>query len=164
MEEAARLIAAAVKDSDLSVFSEARETSVSGEGDLVRMLDMGEAAPFKDETVRIRIFEGRNGNDGDPDLILLGDSYSAIYSDAVLGWGSEAGLPDLLRSGYDLSVRSFLNHGDPIRAPRQSLKRYLADGGDPPPTVVWQFSERFLNEGDWSLRMADGGQKMMRSD
>mgnify|MGYP000220314150 CR=1 FL=1 len=128
---------------------------VSGEGDLVRMLEMGGNAPFPNQTVAVNPWGGTDSESGSVDLILLGDSFSAVFSEPILGWGSDAGLLDQLREGYGISVKPFVNHGDPVQAPRQSLQRYLEAGGELPDRVVWQFAERFLNEGDWSWRMRE---------
>lgn len=151
MEEVAGAIAVSVGKAEAEGIPAGE--SVSGQGDLVRMLDMGDSAPFTDQQVRIHPWGGEQSSNGELDLVLLGDSFAAVFSDPVLGWGENAGLVDQLRNRYGIVVKDFVNHGDPVRSPRQSLKRYLKDGGELPEVVVWQFAERFLSEGDWEWRM-----------
>ncbi len=153
MGHVASMIAATVAEEGQTADPE--NVRVAGQGDLVRMLEMGERAPFADQVVQVQRWPESRGATQEADLVLLGDSFSVVFSDPVLGWGSDAGLVDQLRGGHGLTVKSFVNHGDPVRAPRQSLKRYLEEGGALPKVVVWQFAERFLNEGGWDWRMGE---------
>ncbi|HOX46442.1 MAG TPA: hypothetical protein PK668_22755 [Myxococcota bacterium] len=86
------------------------------------------------------------------EVLVLGDSFANVYSQASLGWGEGAGLAEqlafALRRPVDLLAR---NAGGP-RAARQALADELARGRDRlsgKRVVVWVFAERELSLGDW---------------
>ena len=92
------------------------------------------------------------------ELLLLGDSFTNIYSDPALGWGAGAGLAEQL--GYFLQRpvdRIALNAGG-SHASREALARSLASGDDRlagKKIVVYQFAVRELAQGDWKLVALD---------
>ena len=169
MEEVAAAIAAGARaaggtDASPAEFSAEGTRTVRGEGDLVRMLELPGAPEFPRQAVEVPRFappegaggKGRAGT-GPPDLFLLGDSFADVFSDEDLGWGAGSGLVDVLSQGYGLETKAFVNHGDPVLGPRQRLRRALASSDPVPPVVVWQFAERFLDEGDWRPVFREGG-------
>jgi len=126
-------------------------------GDLYDMLDIGE--PPRGEAVRVdRVTDESTGLPVEPDsrspVVLLGDSFTNIYSVAGLGWGDHAGLAEqlALRLGRRIDVIA-LNDGG-VNTSRASLCRR------PRPLegkrlVIWQFAAR-------DLVLANGNWKTMR--
>ena len=88
------------------------------------------------------------------DILLLGDSFSNIYSQPELGWGTSAGFAEQLSHILNRPLdRIALNAGGAL-ASRQELVRQLSSGNDRlanKKLVVWQFAERELSFGDWQL-------------
>ena len=128
---------------------------VSGEGDLLRMIDLP-GDPYPEQEVAVALptdVDPAEAGERRARVIFLGDSFAAVYSDGALGWGTGAGLREWLPAALREPVRFFLNYGDPILAPRRSLARLFARGEFPVEgrvVVVWQFAERFLDHGDWA--------------
>lgn len=129
--------------------------TVAGKGDLLRMIDLP-GDPYPEQAAAVARPEEAavpGADEGPARVIFLGDSFAAVYSDEALGWGSGAGLREWLPALLREPVRFFLNYGDPVAAPRRSLARLLARGEFPEGgrvVVVWQFAERFLDDGDWA--------------
>ncbi|MGE9290260.1 MAG: alginate O-acetyltransferase AlgX-related protein [Puniceicoccales bacterium] len=123
---------------------------VSGFGDLVEMMRLP-ASVTAEEEVAVERVPGSFSGDLPPEIIFLGDSFAAVYSDAVLGWGENAGLEDLLPMLVGQPVDFRLNYGDPVSGPGRQLERILhtRESESMPRVVVWEFAERFLDEGDW---------------
>lgn len=87
-------------------------------------------------------------------VLLLGDSFTNVYSEPGLGWGRGAGLAEQLafRLGRPLD-RIALNAGG-SRASRQALLEALeTEPGrlDGTRVVVYQFAARELSGGDWEV-------------
>ncbi len=96
------------------------------------------------------------------EVLLLGDSFTNIYSDPSLGWGTGAGFAEQLALALQRPVdRIALNAGGAYVA-RHALVRELAAGSDRlagKRAVVYQFAARELSLGDWRLLdLADGGE------
>ncbi|HQK94445.1 MAG TPA: hypothetical protein PLD23_13115 [Armatimonadota bacterium] len=126
-------------------------------GDLHDMLDIGR--PPVVETVRIdRVIDESTGEPVEPDalspVVLLGDSFTNIYSVPDLGWGDHAGLAEqlALRIGRRIDVIA-LNDGG-VNTSRASLCRrpHPLEGKR---LVIWQFAAR-------DLVLANGNWKTMR--
>lgn len=87
-------------------------------------------------------------------ILLLGDSFTNIYSQPELGWGTSAGLSEQLSLALGLRIdRIALNAGG-AQATRRELVRQLRQGTDRlagKRIVIWQFAERELSLGDWQL-------------
>jgi len=87
-------------------------------------------------------------------VLLLGDSFTNIYSMDALGWGTHGGLGALLswQLGQPADVIA-INAGG-AHAARQALVADLARGNDRlahTKVVIWQFATRELSFGDWKL-------------
>lgn len=131
-------------------------TEVSGEGDLTRMLELPGNPPFPRQTVRVNRGGDALPSEEPPGIFLLGDSFAAIYGDAILGWGESAGLVDVLGARHGLRIEAFVNHGDPVAGPVGRMIRSLDKGLRPARgMVVWQFAERFLDQGEWSKSLPE---------
>ncbi len=130
-----------------------------GRGDLARTLRLpawGDLYPPEAiHTERVAAAAGRPWQpDPGAQILLLGDSFTNVYSDPGLGWGSAAGLAEQLafhlRRGVD---RIAVNN-----AGAQSSRRRLAQQlrADPErlsgkELLIWQFAARELAGGDWPL-------------
>lgn len=147
-----------------------------GAGDLVHVLGLREGdEPFEPMEVEIRAVErsagpghGPRGAASKARVLLLGDSFSGIYSDAAYGFGEGAGLAEHLGHRLGEAVDAIAVAGGGAEGSRRAWARRLASGkplaeplGEPlakdgaevasevgsrtlPRVVVWQFSMRDL--------------------
>jgi hypothetical protein len=86
------------------------------------------------------------------DVLLLGDSFTNVFSLSTMGWGEAAGLaPQLaLALGRDLDVIAQNDAG--AFATRKTLSEALAAGEDRlagKRVVIWELASRELAVGDW---------------
>ncbi|MES1175518.1 MAG: hypothetical protein ABUL62_14445 [Myxococcales bacterium] len=126
-------------------------------GDLVDMLKLPETqSAFQPQSVTVHSVRDAEGNpweaDEQADVLLLGDSFTNIFSLEGMGWGDAAGLaPQLsLALGRPLDVIAQNDAG--AFATRQALARELASGSDRlhgKRVVIWEFASRELSVGDW---------------
>lgn len=126
-------------------------------GDLVDMLKLPEEqSQFLPEPVTVRQVQDASGNPWEPDpnadVLLLGDSFTNIFTLEGMGWGSASGLaPHLaLKLGRPLDVIAQNDSG--AFATRQALSRELSAGQDRlagKRVVIWEFAARELSVGDW---------------
>jgi alginate O-acetyltransferase complex protein AlgJ len=127
------------------------DKTVANTGDLARMLEFPGAVRLHDpETVSLPAFEAPPG--GPAEVLLLGDSFSNIYSLAGMGWGTGAGLAESLAAQIGAPVEPVCVNGDGAFASRLALRLDLLRGQDRlagKKVVVWQFAARELTHGDW---------------
>lgn len=86
------------------------------------------------------------------DVLILGDSFSNMYSLDGMGWGDTAGLVEQVSCLLQRPVDAILRNGSGAYATREILDRELARGMDRlagKRVVVWQFATRELASGDW---------------
>ncbi len=135
------------------------ERRTSGAGDLVELLELPRGqTDFPPETVTIHPVAAEDGSPWRPDpradLLLLGDSFTNVYSQAGLGWGDGAGLAEQLSFHLGRAVdRLAVNAGGAAEA-RRRLLAALADDPqrlDGKRWLVYQFSARELSLGDWPV-------------
>src|SRR5437762_1711634 len=135
------------------------EKEVSGLGDCARMLRLP-ATQNMYRPEKVTIHEVLSGNaiwspSKEADILLLGDSFSNIFSLDALGWGESAGLAQhLSRELGPRSLDCILRNSDAAFATREILSRELARGRDRlagKKLVVWEFAARELAFGDWKL-------------
>jgi alginate O-acetyltransferase complex protein AlgJ len=132
------------------------ERMVAALGDTVALLGLPEQQTlFSPETVTIRAVSSRGAfwtsNPG-ADVLLLGDSFSNIFSFREMGWGEHAGLAEHLGAALGQPVDALLRNSDGAFATRQMLQHELARGRDRlagKKVVVWEFAVRELALGDW---------------
>ncbi len=97
------------------------------------------------------------------EILLLGDSFSNIYSLGAMGWGESAGLAEHLSYDLNRPLDCILQNSDGAFATRETLSRELARGHDRlagKKVVIWEFAERELMFGNWKmLSMALGEPK-----
>ncbi|MGI8435714.1 MAG: alginate O-acetyltransferase AlgX-related protein [Chthoniobacterales bacterium] len=131
----------------------------SGLGDVARMLKLpANQSLYRPETVTIHPVVVGNGfwrPSADADVLLLGDSFTNIFSLEGLGWGEAAGFAEQLSSslgGRPLDL--ILRNSDGAFATRERLANELARGRDRlagKRLVIWEFAARELAFGDWKL-------------
>jgi hypothetical protein len=86
------------------------------------------------------------------DVLLLGDSFSNIYSQSSMGWGTSAGLAEHLSAALGRPVDRIVQNDQGAHATRDLLARQLAERPDrlaPVRVIVYQFAARELAGGDW---------------
>ncbi|MCP5112188.1 MAG: hypothetical protein GY953_15270, partial [bacterium] len=128
-------------------------------GDVARMLDLSdEQSRYPAESVRLRQIRTADGGLWQPspsaDILLLGDSFSNIYSLAEMKWGESAGLAEQLSFLMQRRLDRMVQNADGAFATRELLGRELAGGRDRlagKRLVIFQFAERELAVGDWRL-------------
>jgi alginate O-acetyltransferase complex protein AlgJ len=86
------------------------------------------------------------------DVLLLGDSFTNVFSQEPMGWGEAAGLaPHLAKAlGRELDVIARNDAGS--YATRKLLSEALGAGEDRlagKRVVIWEFASRELTAGDW---------------
>jgi alginate O-acetyltransferase complex protein AlgJ len=130
---------------------------VTGTGDLTAMLTLPrDLRLYPPQPVRVqrvletdrRAWEPR----ADADVLLLGDSFTNVYSQPDLGWGEGAGLAEQLSFELQRPVdRIAINAGGAWSA-RERLAAELRRGNDRlagKRVVVYEFAARELTSGDW---------------
>lgn len=121
---------------------------VTGVGDLRRTLEP-EAAPW--HSISLQVVRGPDEAEGAP-VLLLGDSFTNVFSDDRLGWGRGAGLAEQLAFHLQRPVERLAIDGGGATEVRQRLAARLAAGTmslDGVQVVVWQVAARELVLADW---------------
>lgn len=128
------------------------ERQVEGQGDLARMLELPPGQTlFPPQRVTVRAVPDWRP-DPSAEVLILGDSYTNVYSRSDLGWGTGAGLAEQLAFHLRRPVDRIAVNAGGAWASRQALARELAAGRDRlagKKVVVVQFSARELSFGDW---------------
>ena len=135
------------------------DKEISAFGDIARMLRL---PPSQDlyPLEKITIHEVLSGStiwrpSKDAEILLLGDSFSNIFSLEALGWGESAGFAEhLSRALGDRPLDCILRNSDAAFATREILSRELARGRDRlagKKLVIWEFAARELAFGDWKM-------------
>ena len=129
-----------------------RTLSATHAGDLVEMLDLPEESTlFPPQTVTLRPGPSADpGERGRSPVLLLGDSFTRIYSAEDLRWGSGAGLAERLsaRLGHPVDVIA-VNAGGSTLVRRELARSPERLAGKS--VVICEFSMRELSSGDWSV-------------
>jgi alginate O-acetyltransferase complex protein AlgJ len=133
------------------------ERPVSRVGDIVDMLKLPEGQTvFAPQTVTTRAVVDAAGAEWEPDekadVLLLGDSFTNVFSLDAMGWGTAAGLAPHLAFALGRPVDVIAQNDSGAFATRQSLSRELAGGHDRlsgKRVVVWELASRELSVGDW---------------
>ena len=125
-------------------------------GDLFDMLELPQLPTlFSPQRTTIRrVVDADTGKPLEPDpeapIVLLGDSFSNIYSWAEMGWGTHAGLGEQLALRLGQSIDMIIKNDGGVNTARASLAR-RPDGLSGKKLVIWQFAARDLvvSNGDW---------------
>lgn len=132
-----------------------RELKVSRVGDLVDMLQLGEKQSiFVPQEVTVRqVVDGEGkpyaGRDG-AEVVLLGDSFSNIYSLKDMGWGEGAGFGQHVALALGRDVEIIARNGSGASMTRRELARRRDPLGGRK-VIVWQFAARDLWAQDWQV-------------
>lgn len=133
------------------------EEQVVNFGDITRMLDLPAGQRiFPEESAGVRQVRDRRGDlwraDPNADVLLLGDSFSNIFSLEAMGWGEAAGFAEHLSLALQRPVDRIARNDQAAFATREALARDLARGRDRldgKKIVIYQFASRELAVGDW---------------
>ncbi len=145
------------------------EEAVANVGDVARMLRLPPGnALLGTQAVTIRPVTDPDGATWQPrpdaDVLLLGDSFSNVYSSrdsfetsgslGGQGWGGHAGLAEQVSFSLGRPLDSIINNAGGSHVTREKLARQMAS--DPARlshvrVVVWEFTQRDLASGDWRL-------------
>ena len=126
-------------------------------GDTASMLDLPQGqALFPQERVTLRFVVDAAGDpwrpSRDADVLLLGDSFTNIYSLPTMGWGEAAGFAEHLSLTLQRPLDRIVQNDQGASATREILWREIAGGSDRlagKRVVIWQFAARELSVGDW---------------
>lgn len=162
MEQVARALAAHVSalgelGAAAAPAQQAVEQSVERVGDLVDMLQLPEdQALFLPQTVSIHPVRDAQGNAWEPEpdaqVLLLGDSFTNVFSLEGMGWGAAAGLGPQLALALQRPLDVIAQNDSGAFVTRRALARELASGNDRlagKRVVIWEFAARELSAGDW---------------
>jgi alginate O-acetyltransferase complex protein AlgJ len=87
-------------------------------------------------------------------VLLLGDSFTNIYSMQAMGWGESSGFAEHLSRALGQDIDVIARNSDGAFATRELLQYDLAHGRDRlagKKVVVWEFAARELSSGNWKL-------------
>ena len=135
----------------------AERSGITQLGDLAVMLGLpGNQRIFPAETVTIRRIFGPGGEPWQPqktaDVLVLGDSFSNIYSLGAMGWGEGGGFIEQLSYVLQRPLDRITRNDDGAYATREMLAGELAKGRDRltgKRLVIYQFAIRELAVGNW---------------
>lgn len=128
---------------------------VSASGDLAVMLDLPERqAWLEPDRVTVRRVLDSSGAPWRPsrqaDVLLLGDSFTNIYSLASMQWGDAAGFAEHVSRALGRPVDRIVQNDAGAYATRELLHR-SPDRLSGKRVVVYQFATRELSFGDWRV-------------
>jgi hypothetical protein len=138
---------------------ELRAAPASRVGDLVDTLRLPrDQRLFEPQSVTVQqVIASRTGRvwerDAAADVLLLGDSFTNIFSQPALGWGESGGFAEHLSYHLGRSIDVIAFNGAGASATREELARRALDRGDSAPTkvIVYQFAMRFLMGENWRV-------------
>ena len=135
---------------------EMREIEISGRGDLVDMLRLSQdQRVFRPQAVRIhQVIDKKTGSLWRPDeqspVLLLGDSFTNIFSDPSMGWGQAAGFAEHLSYRLQCPIDVIALNGAGASGTRAELARAENRSRVARKRVIlYQFAVRDLTEGNW---------------
>ncbi len=123
-------------------------------GDTLLMLDLPDGQRrYPPERAWIRRVLAPDGAPWRPDraadVLVLGDSFSNIYSLGSMNWGDSAGLVEQLSYALRRPIDRIVQNDDAAFATRAMLARDGPVRLAGKRVVIWQFAERELAFGDW---------------
>jgi len=133
--------------------------TVRNSGDITVMLALPQDQSFfPPETASITRVVAADGSpwqsDERADVLVLGDSFSNIYSLAQMGWGDSAGFAEHLSAALGRPLDRLVINAGGAHTSRQELVREMAAGRDRlagKRVVIYEFAARELAFGDWRL-------------
>lgn len=129
--------------------------AIRNHGDLVAMLRLSDPATlFPLEEATISPVVGSDGTAWSPDpsaeILLLGDSFTNIYSLHDLGWGTGAGLAEHLSLALQKPLDRIAVNAGGATTTRQTLAR-SPERLEGKKIVIYEFAMRDLASGDWKV-------------
>lgn len=142
---------------------------VVADGDIARMITLPEQTLLyrRQEVTVQQVVTDDNvfwQPDRNSEILLLGDSFTNIYSFKGLGWGFGAGFAEHLSYALQHPLDLLARNDAGAYATREMLANELGRGRDRlsgKKLVIWQFAERELALGDWKdiqLTLGEGGE------
>jgi alginate O-acetyltransferase complex protein AlgJ len=131
--------------------------TVARVGDIVDMLKLPEGQTlFQPQEVTLRQVQDAQGQPWQPkegaDVLLLGDSFTNVFSLGQMGWGESAGLAPHLAAALGRDVDVIAQNDSGAFATRKLLSEALAAGEDRlagKRVVIWELAARELAVGDF---------------
>ena len=161
MRAVAGLAADAVENAGVAGVPEQFSTegnTVAAVGDTALMHDLPRASPLlRPQSVEIATVLGADGKEWRADraspVLVLGDSYTNIYSSEDLGWGKSSGFAEHLSLSLGYRVDKLARNDSGARSAREMLA--VEDARHPgwldgKKFVVWVMAAREFARGDWS--------------
>ena len=149
MEEAAKIIANHIKSMDINIdkvnLNPKQKEERKAYGDLVEKINIWDGA-FSQESVIAKPIKG-NTRDRNSEIILLGDSFTNIYSsNQGLGWGNNAGLPEHIASNVGTPIDVISINGGGATEVRKKLaqRRGCSEDMKNKKVVIWAITCRDL--------------------
>jgi hypothetical protein len=126
-------------------------------GDIVDMLKLpDDQTLFRPQAVTVRQVQDAAGKPWEPkaeaDVLLLGDSFSNVFTAEQMGWGAAAGLAPHLALALQREVDVIAQNDSGAFATRKLLSEALLAGEDRlagKKVVIWEFASRELAVGNW---------------
>ena len=133
------------------------EKQVDRLGDITDMLKLPEGQTlFTKEAVTIQTVMSADDAVWEPDpkseVLLLGDSFTNVFSLDYMGWGEAAGFAPQLAFALGRGVDVIAQNDAGAHATRKALDAELRGDGERlagKKVVVWEFAARELSVGDW---------------
>ena len=130
--------------------------AVSNRGDLHDMLELADLpSPREPQAVTVqRIVHADTGEPIEPDMdspiVLLGDSFTNVFSVGDMGWGDYAGLGEQLAYRLGRPIDIIAQNDGGVNTARATLAR-RPGGLTGKQVVIWQFAARDLvvSNGEW---------------
>ncbi|HEX3597987.1 MAG TPA: hypothetical protein VHU80_22915, partial [Polyangiaceae bacterium] len=111
---------------------------------------------FLPQKLTVHQVENAEGEAWEPDessdVLLLGDSFTNVFSLDAMGWGEAAGLAPQLSLALHRGIDVIAQNDSGAFATRRALSRSLGGEEDRlkgKRVVVWEFASRELAVGDW---------------
>lgn len=146
---------------------ELKEENLEGDGDISRMLVLPEGVDlYGMQQITVHQVLNSEGEYWQPnkeaEVLLLGDSFTNIYSTPGLGWGRGAGFAEHLSFNLQRPLDLLARNDSGAYVTREMLSQELARGRDRlagKKIVIWEFSERELAFGNWKeISLEVGGE------
>ena len=142
----------------LPAVSEVPRGEIRSIGDTASMMELPALSPLSaSQNVMIAPVRDAQGADWQPDraspVLVVGDSYTNIYSRADLGWGTSAGFAEQLSRRLGFSVDRLSRNDAGARSAREMV---TAEAAKNPAwlagkkVIVWPLAMREVAAGDWS--------------
>ena len=139
---------------------ESQPITITNAGDTSRLLGLEQyrSALYPSEEITIHQVITASGHLWKPtinaEVLLLGDSFTNIFSLGSMGWGTSAGLAEQLSLSLQRPLDRISQNNNGAFASRAELANQIARDTtrlDNTKVVIFQFATRELSQGDWEL-------------